>query len=303
MIKLFKDTFKTANDCMILTIPLILFMWMISIYLAYSSVTVDVLSEFILAAVTLLFMSGAFLSGWFYMVKRALDVSKGVYVMDQDRAKATMNLFKVIPSGIGMYFLSFVGMAIMFMLIISIVGAGIYKIGMHFIGNIDFTAAQVKGALVSAQDMKAFLDTLSLEQLWKLNNWNLLFMTATTLVSFLFMLWVPEIIYCTPNPFMALFKSIKKVFIKFGNSIKLFLYLTLLNFTISFISTFAMINPFIYLFIMILYFYFITYVVVLIFSYYEKTFCPVLDSGDSENEEPLSGEEDLDESSDSDSED
>lgn len=273
MIKLFKETFKTSNDSIILAIPLILFMWMMSIYLAFSSVTVDVLPEFILAVVTMLFMAGAFMAGWFYMVKKAINIVKGVYVMDEDRAKATINLFKVIPSGIGKYFLSFIGMAIIFLLAVSVVGAGVYKIGMHFIGNIDFTAVQIKGALVSAQDMKAFLDTLTLEQLWKLNNWNMLFLGATSLMSFLFMLWVPEIIYSTPNPFLALFKSIKKLFIKLGKSLGLFFYLTLLNFTISFVSTFAMINPFIYLFIMILYFYLITYMVVLIFSYYQGEFC------------------------------
>lgn len=273
MIKLFKEALKTTNDCIILAIPLLFFLWIISFYLAFSSATVNQPAELILATVTLLFMAGAFMAGWFYMVKKAIGVSKKIYVLDEDRSKATINLFKEIPTGIGMYFLSFIGMALIFLIIASLTGALIYKFGMHFIGSVDFTAEQLRNAVNSPQDMKTFFDSLSLDQLLKLNNWNLLFMAATSVLSFLIMLWIPEIIYCTSNPLIALFRSIKKLFSKFGKFLVLFIFISVLNFVISFISTFAMINPFIYLFIMIIYIYFLVYVVVLIFCYYEKEFC------------------------------
>lgn len=272
MLKLFKEAFKTANDCIILTIPLVLFMWMLSFYFAFSNAVVNVPAEIILAFITVLFMTGAFLSGWFFMVQKAIEVSKGVYVLDEDRAKATMNLFKVIPLGIGKYFLSFIGMILLFLFIVTLTGAAVYKLGIHFVGNV-FTQEQLTGALTSTQDMKAFIDSLSLEQLIKLNLWNMLIMGATTILSFLFMLWVPEIIYSTVNPFTALFKSIKKVFCKFPKSIVLFIYLSFMNVIMSFLSTFALQHPLLYLLIMVIYFYFVIYVVVLVFSYYEREFC------------------------------
>lgn len=271
MFKLYKSSFKVANDCIILAIPLVLFMWILSFYFAFSNAVINEPAEMILAFITVLFMLGAFLSGWLYMVKKAILISKQVYVMDQDRARDTMNLFKEVPCGIGKYFLSFIGLVLIFLLILSIAGTLVYHIGMNFIGHV-FTQEQISTALASTEDMKNFIDSLSLEQLWKLNLWNMLVMGTTTLLSYLMMLWVPEIIYSTMNPFIALFKSIKKVILKFPKSLALFVYLSILNLVVSFISTFSILHPLLYLFVMVLCFYFILYVVVLVFSFYENEF-------------------------------
>lgn len=271
MFKLYKDAFKTANDCIILAIPLVLFMWILSFYFAFSNAVVNVPAEMVLAFVTVLFMSGAFLSGWFYMVQKAIEVSKQVYVMDEDRAKATMNLFKEIPYGIGKYFLSFIGLILIFLLLISLAGTFVYQVGINYIGNV-FTQEQISTALASTADMKIFLDSLTVEQLLKLNLWNLLIMGTTTVISFLLMLWVPEIIYSTINPITALFKSIKKVFVKFPKSVALFIYLSILNIIVSFLSTFAILHPLLYLLVMVVCFYFIIYFVVLVFCFYEREF-------------------------------
>ena len=216
-------------------------------------------------------MTAAFLSGWFYMVQNAIVVSRQVYVLDEDRAKATMNLFKVIPYGIGKYFLSFIGLILIFLFIVSLAGTLVYKFGIHYIGNV-FTQDQITAALSSTEDMKLFIDSLTVEQLIKLNLWNFLIMGTTTLISFLIMFWIPEIIYSTINPFTALFKSMKKVFVKFPKSVALFIYLSILNIFVSFLSTFAILHPLLYLLVMVICFYFIIYVVVLVFSYYEKEF-------------------------------
>lgn len=280
MFKLFKEAFKTANDCIILAIPLVLFMWILSFYFAFSNAVVDTPAEIGLAFLTVLFMAGAFLSGWFYMVKNAIQISKVVYVMDEDRAKATMNLFKDIPYGIGKYFISFILMSLAFILIVSITAYLVFAIGREFIGNV-FTPEQLSTALSSTQDMKLFISSLDLEQLQKLCMWNLLIMGTTTVMSYLFMLWIPEIIYKTMNPLIALFKSIGKLFIKFSKTILLFIYISILNIIMSFLSTFTLVHPLLYILIMVIYFYFIVYIVVLIFSFYKKEFCE-----EESNEEP-----------------
>ena len=275
MIKLFKEAFKTSNDCIILTIPLVFFMWIITLYIAFSSTTISAPVEFAIALVTLLFMLGAFFSGWFYMAKKAIAVSQRVYVLDEDRAKDTMRLFKEIPTGIGLYFLSFIGMCVLFLIIIALSSAFVSFVGGLIIGNIDFTPQQLQAALNAAQgvDKTAFLSSLTLEQKLKLSDCIMLIVLATTALSFLFILWIPEIIYSTPNPFVALLKSIKKLFCKFLNSLKLFVYLTFLNVLLTLLGALALLNPILYLFVMVLYFYFLIYVVVLLFSYYEREFC------------------------------
>ncbi|HIS36708.1 TPA: hypothetical protein IAC10_08790 [Candidatus Scatousia excrementigallinarum] len=272
MLKLFKNAFKLTNEGIILATPLILFIWLITIYLTFAKGVVDTLPEAVSAVITLLCMVGAFCAGWFYMVKESIALSKKEFILDEDRAKEILNLIKKIPAGIGKYFLSFIGMSLITLGIFAIFAICIYKLGMHFIGSIDFTAEQIKNAMSSPQDMKVFLDSLSIEQLYKLGNWNLLFMAASTLMSYMLMLWIPEIIYQTQNPLLALFKSIKKLFVKFGKSIALFVYLTLLNLVISFANTFSLLNPVIYMLMMIVYFYFLVYVIVLIFYYYDSEF-------------------------------
>lgn len=272
MLKLFKKAFKYTNEGIILAIPLIFFIWLITLYLAFARGVVDTYLEAFSAILTLLCMVGAFCAGWFYMVKESIEISKKEFILDEEKAKEIFNLIKKFPAGVGNFFISFIGLSLIILIIFALFAAGIYKIGLHFIGSIDFTAEQIKEAMTSAQDMKIFLDSLSMEQLYKLANWNMLFLAASTIMSYLLMLWVPEIIYRTPNPVLGLFYSIKKLFCKFWKSIGLFAYLTILNIIISFANTFALIHPIIYMILMVIYFYFLVYVVVLIFTYYDENF-------------------------------
>lgn len=272
MFKLFKNAFNLTNEGILLAIPLILFMWVLTIYIRFAKTVVDTIPEALSALITLLCMTGAFFAGWFYMVKKSIELSKKEFVLDEDRARELVNLAKSIPTGIGKYFLSFIGLSLLTIIIFALFGGLFYKLGMHYIGSIDFTAEQIRGAMASPEDMKAFLNSLTNEQIYKLGSWNLLLMAGTSLMSFLLMLWIPEIVYKTTNPFIALFKSLKKLFVKFHKSLALFIYLTFLNIVISFANTFAVLHPLIYMTLMIIYFYFLVYVVVLIFSYYDKEF-------------------------------
>ena len=272
MFKLFKNAFNLTNEGILLAIPLILFMWVLTIYIRFAKNVVDTIPEALSALITLLCMTGAFFAGWFYMVKKSIELSKKEFVLDEDRSIELVNLAKSIPAGIGKYFLSFLGMSILSIIIFALFGGLFYKLGMHYIGSIDFTTEQIRGAIASPEDIKAFLNSLTNEQIYKLGSWNMLLMAGTSLMSFLLMLWIPEIIYRTTNPFFALCKSLKKLFAKFHKSLALFIYLTFLNIVISFANTFAVIHPLIYMTLMIIYFYFLVYVVVLIFSYYDKEF-------------------------------
>ena len=272
MIKLLKTSVKTTNDSIILATPLILFMWLLGSYIAITKSAVNTLPLVILSFITTVFMVAAFSAGWFYMVKKSIQLSKQVFVLDADRAKATFNILKKMPSGIGKYFLSFLGMLFFASLVVSVTGFLVFKLGMILIGSLNLDPAQLKNVLSSTADMKTFLDSLSFEQLIKLNNWNLLFLGTTSVITFLFMLWIPEIVCQTRNPFLALFRAIKKTFKKFWSSLKLYIFISVLNLILSFISTFSLTNPLLYFVMLVIYFYFIVYIVVLLFTYYDNEF-------------------------------
>ena len=272
MIKLFKDALKITNECIILATPLIIFMWALSLYIGFSKLSVNSWIAALLSFITVIAMTAAFCAGWFYMVKKAISLSKQTFVLETDKSKEIFNLIKILPAGIGKYFASSLGMVLLFALIIAVTGSLIFKLGMALIGNIGLDPSQISAIMSSSAGMKNFLDSLTFEQLMKLNNWNLLFISFTSLLSFILMLWVPEIIYKTRNPFIAIFKSIKKVFQKCWKSLKLFISISLINFVLSFINTFSVVNPIIYFVMMLVYFYFLVYLVVLIFLYYDREF-------------------------------
>ncbi len=272
MLKLFKETFRTTNEGIILATPLVLFMWLLTLYIAYSKEVVDTIPEIILSAVTMLFMASAFCAGWFYMVKKCVEFSKKNFIMDSDKASESMKLMQALPVGVGKYFLTYVGVCLIFLAIALLMASILYTVSIPFIKNINFSFSQMATVINSPQDMKAFLDSLPPEQLYELFKLNIFLMVIPSVFSFLMMLWMPEVIYAERNPLLCLFSSIKKVFVKFRKSLILFIYISLVNGTISFLSTFAFLHPIAYMIMMIIYFYFIVYVVVLVFSYYDREF-------------------------------
>jgi len=272
MKKLIHDAIKITNDNVILAIPLVIFMWLIGAYIGYSKFSADSILELTIAVVTILFMLGAFFSGWFYMIKEAVRLSKKIFVIDKDRTKAALELYKEFPAGIGKYFLTFIGIAIIFVTLFTLAAAALFKLGLILIGNVDFSPLQMKQALGTPDDMRLFIESLSEAQLIKLSKWNLLFMLGSAIISYITILWIPEVINGERNPAIALFKSIKKVIKKPLKTFGLFLFIGIFNFILSFLSTFAIYNPITYLIMMVAYFYFLVFIVVLLFLYYEKEY-------------------------------
>lgn len=277
MINIFKQAAKITNYNIILAIPLIVFVKLLDLYSLYSRNTVDSTHELILASVTVLFMSGAFFASWFYMVKEAIDLSKQVFVLDADRAKATMNLFKALPVGIGKYFLSFVGFYIILFFIQVFATPVVYLLGVNIIGGLDTESMQNLQVIamdpsITNQSMAAFIDKLAPEQIIFFGKWSLLFMLITSIIMYLLMFWIPEIIYKTPNPIVALWRSVVKLFKDFFSSFRFFISIWLMGFALLFLNTFAVINPLAYIIMNIILFYFTVFVVVAIFLYYDKKF-------------------------------
>lgn len=278
MRELFKEATKITNYNIILTVPLIIFVKILDLYSLYSRYTVDSTPKFLLASITVLFMFGVFCSGWFYMVRGAVELSKKVFVLDEDRAKATLNLFKTIPDGVGKFFLSFVGVYLLFFIIQLIATPVVYFLGVNIIGGLDSASMQhlqevtIDSTIATNQGMAAFIDSLTPEQIVFFGKWSLLFMSVTSIIMYLLMLWIPEIIYMTPNPLVALWKSLIKLFKDFFTTVRLFLSLWFMGFALLFINTFAAFNPIAYIIMSIALFYFSVYFVILLFLYYDKKY-------------------------------
>lgn len=258
-----KAIFNITNRYIILTTPLILYTLVSSIYFAVSAYNTKFVN-LLIAMIILMLITVTFLSGWFNMIKNA--------ILDPQREDVNA-LIKEFPAGVGEYFLSILGSSflILFLTIITLLTA--YFCGIKIIGDIGITPDAFSKALENTTQLKMFLQTLTKDQLIKINLWNMLIIVSMTLEYFLIFLYMPTIFFKTKNAFKAFFISLKDLFSKhLAKTTGIFLLIFIINFFISIISAIFGSNTFIHFCITLLNFYFITIVAVGIFYYYFKTF-------------------------------
>lgn len=270
MIKYFIKAFKITNENIILTTPLVLFLFLFGIYMGIARNIPETVYSIILLLATTLFMFSAFFGGWFFMVKKAIELDRQEFIAEEEKAKASFGLIKEIPRGIGEYFLSFVGGLILYVGLTILLSFAAYQIGLHSIGKLNIGILELKMALSSPVAMKSLVSSLSTEQLVKLNYWNFLLLGFMALFSFITMYWGAHIVIKNKNPLMAFFQALGFTFKNLLASLILFLYISFLNFTVSLINAVAIINPILYFISMLIYFYFVVYIVVLVFLYYDS---------------------------------
>ncbi len=266
MIKIFKDAFKITFTNSIMLTPLLLFLFILNIYLAVAKDSVNALPSAFLFYITLFLMVSAFASGWFNMIKMAIyNYKNDVYSAEFDSFK----LLNEFPSGIAEYIKSFLGFSLLYLLIADITFYSIYTIGMKFIGGIGISITQFMEASESSQAMTLLLDSLTKEQLLKINYWYLLVISSIQIFSLFTMFWPIEILYSTKNPIIAFLCSIKRIFTR-PQIILLFIAINILNFILTILNYFSMFNPITYFIMTLVIFCFIMYVFVLLFLYYEE---------------------------------
>ncbi len=272
MLKLFKNTFKTTNDCIILAAPLIVFLSILGWYYEYAADSINTVPKLILACITMFVMFSGFAAAWFYMAKKTVALSKKVFVFDKDRAKALAKLTMTLPNGIGRLFLPILGVISTYILIYLLIFSGVGFIITKFVGAVDLSFIDLHSLLISTGELFEELKLFTQEELYVMNCWYILLSIAITIVSFLTMLWIPEIVYAEKNSYKALYYSLKKLFKSFRTSLLLFIYIYFLILAITILNTLLMFNPFLYFFVLMLYYYFLVYIVVLLFTYYEQRF-------------------------------
>ena len=266
MIKILKDAFKISSENIILATPLLVFLLLINIYLMVAKDAVKVLPSALLFFLTLLLMVSAFMSGWFYMIKSAIHNFKNKIPHKENETFKLMNEF---PVGIADYIGSYIGLSIAFLILGDIVLVSIYYIGLNLIGSIGITPAQFISATEAPVAMQALLDSMTKTQLLKLNYWYFLIMFSLQIFSLVTMFWPDEILYSTKNPIKALFYAIKRIILK-PQSILLFILISILNVVMMIMNYISMFNPISYFVMTLVYFYFIVYIFVLLFLYYEE---------------------------------
>lgn len=248
MLKLIWNNFKLTNNNIILAIPMVLFMFIIVLYSGFIVTHAKTVNLALFSFLTLLIMVCSLMAGWFYMVKKTLELNGRVFVYEQDRTNALKDLMMTLPNGIGRLFVPFLGLLTIFMFITVFV----------YYVSVD---------LIPPSQLQKLADLLFFP-----NYIAALLFIITSVLSFFLMLWVPEIVYCEKNPIKALGNSILKMVKTFPKTLFLYIFVYLVYFITNFSIQIVPTNPFIIFGLLILYYYSLLYIVILVFTYYEQTF-------------------------------
>ena len=240
MFKLIINNFNVTNNCIILATPLILFMTLLGMYVGYVGYAADNPYKLFFSIVTFMLMFCGFLSAWLYMAKKTLSRTKEIIVLEKDREKSLLKLFMYLPKGIGRLLLPITGVIatyiIMYLIMFSMFA---------------FVITKIRG--------------LS-------EYWDIMWISGVVTLSFLTILWIPEIVYNEKNAIKALYNSIIKIFMNFKNTLILYVYIAILLLIVLLIYIHLDMHPIFAFFTLILFYYILVYLVVLLFSYYEQKF-------------------------------
>ena len=257
-----QQSFNLTNKYIILATPLILFSLLSSLYILFS-INGNLIS-LLFAAVLFILMLGAFMAGWFFMIREGL---KDTFAENPNA------LLKEFPAGVGEFFLPVLGLMFTAGIISLVLLVISYYAGMHFIGDIGIKADDFSRAMESASALKTFLISLSDEQLLKLNAWNLLLMGTMAVTYFLIMFYPPALFYKNRNPLKAYFYSFKDLFgKKFFKNILLFLALFVSYFILSVLTALFGMNIITHFIFTLINFYYLIFVAVFVFNYYYTNF-------------------------------
>ena len=264
MFKTIKESIKITNENIVIATPLIFFSLISSLYMIFSSGGNKI--GLIFSVILFFLMFGAFLSGWFYIIIRA--------VKEPDIESS--QLIAEFPSGVGEYFLPALGMIIEVIIVSSLIMLAIVFIGKKIIGSMGVSYTDFVQATASVETMKAFVESLSQDQLDKIKNWNLLMFCGMLLNYFILMFYPAALFFKKKNPFMAFFVALKDTFgYRFFKNAGLFLFIFILYMLISMSMLFMGKNIFLHFIITLVNFYYATFVGVLLFNYYYSNFVKV----------------------------
>ena len=263
MLKKLSNVFNITNYYIVLATPLILYSLLSQIYLAISinGKIWQLLCAFIVSS--LMFIT--FLAGWFNMIKIAVSTPI------KERPNTLLNDF---AKGVGEYFLPVNG-AVFNVSIISVILLILAVLwGNKFIGSLNISPDTVSTAFQTPETLKAFLSTLTPDQIQKIKSWYLILTLTTTSTFFLIMFYLPAMFIETKNSFKSLIISWKRLFSKkFINNIGILILITITYLFISILITLSTENLLFNFITTLINFYFIIIIFVGIFYYYNETFC------------------------------
>ena len=223
-IRYFIDAFKYTNNSVWLLSILVSAIFIVSMYIMVSALRG--VNPLITMSLVVLIM-GAVASGLFYSIK------KSVAIPADDLSHDVKSVFPLFYSGIGKYYLSFLGMFFLFFIFATLIIMGTFMLANSIICDVSELGIDPNAffQIISTDNnaINSFLTSLTAQQQAYFRAWNRLFFFSTHIFTFLLMLWIPEQVYTRKNLFVTLWTSVKKVVKNFPDLLCIFLTISFLN--------------------------------------------------------------------------
>lgn len=272
MLNAIKHAGVILRDNLVLITPVLMFLVIIMLLTSHFIFAGNAVVSYSLAVCIVLF-TFAFLSGWFAMIKKAVENSKVPNLTKEQKLKNSNDLFgdffASIPQNI-----FYVGIVIIiYFALLACVLFLAQKIAGHFFGDLNFIVDAFK-TISTPSATKDFLNSLTTDQLFTLYAWQMTIIGALILFSFLTMYFAPAVMYCTKTPFLAVWNAFKNLFKHFFASLGIFIFLILINTVLQlffgalniYTGSNAVIQTITFLVLVI----FMVWATVIIFTYYDE---------------------------------
>lgn len=268
-ISYFIKAFPFANNLVLITLALFL----ATFNALYFGISMQAGVNILVITIVIALLSAAIASGFCHIVVKSIAQKEKYENFVRFDIKTTFSKFY---SGVGKRYLSFlIGFFLFFFILIigmmlALIFATKFVCPLASIG-LDIDSLQL--VLSNQEAMSAFASQLNSSQLIKLLE--LFYITniiTPGIISFLLMLWIPELMYTDKNVFIALFTSIKKLFSDFWNSLCIYLVIVFGHIVVAFIC--ALFPPTSILLYLgsLLFIYWMIFNIYTIFLYYKSKF-------------------------------
>ena len=271
MFKLLAESFKRTNRNIMLAVPLVLFVLLAEIYFRFAKNVISDIPQLLITIMTVIVFVSGFMASWFYITKKALALSGKIFVFEKDRWEAKKELLLSLLNGIGKLFLPFLGYTCIMIGIYYILHLIVSFIIINHLGTIHYEWLSLN-LLLNPLELHNQIINLSKGQELPLSLWMCMMGIGTFIVSFITMLWIPEIVYSKKNVLFSLFNSIVKLIITLPRSIILFILIQIILLLCAGLSVVCMDNIYLYFLAILTYYYLFIYIIILLYTYYEQTF-------------------------------
>ena len=260
------DSIKKSFNCIIenpsITLFLVLFLIGANILASYIlSSQVKILAQILMLC--LLAFIFVFFSGWLQVIKESND---------REKIKEK-NFYSIFLEGIGANIIPVSIGIIIYTLFVFLALIVAQYIALHFIGDINFFLDDLNKISAQNGNFMEYFNKLDLNQKYIVYGWNIAIIVSVAIFNFLSLFYFPAIYYSEKKifirPFMSIWESLKFLFKNFLGALCLSVFIYILNMILAFLNAGFAQNVVLSILFLLLYIYFISYIVMLIFNYYE----------------------------------